>query len=149
MVKLLSEKLDEIDRRILEILKRDARMPFTDIGRELAISDATVHIRVKRMMDEGIIKKYTVEVDEVAFGRRISGFVLMNVKSGALEEVSKQLAENERISGVYEVHGPNDLIMKIGASDLDEMRDLILEIRKIPNVVKSELIPVFKIWKGN
>ena len=149
MVKLLSEKLDEIDRRILEILKRDARTPFTDIGRELAISDATVHVRVKRMMDEGIIKKYTVEVDEAAFGRRISGFVLMNVKSGTLEEVSKQLAENERISAVYEVHGPNDLIMKIGASDLDEMRDLILEIRKIPNVVTSELIPVFKIWKGN
>jgi len=145
----LSEKLDEIDRRILEILKRDARTPFTDIGRELAISDATVHVRVKRMMDEGIIKKYTVEVDEAAFGRRISGFVLMNAKSGALEEVSKQLAENERISAVYEVHGPNDLIVKIGASDLDEMRDLILEIRKIPNVVTSELIPVFKIWKGN
>jgi len=103
MVKLLSEKLDEIDRRILEILKRDARTPFTDIGRELAISDATVHVRVKRMMDEGIIKKYTVEVNEAAFGIRVSGFVLMNVKSGALEEVSKQLLENERISAVYEV----------------------------------------------
>ena len=46
----------------------------------MAISEATVHVRVKRMMDEGIIKKYTVEVDEAAFGRRISGFVLMNVK---------------------------------------------------------------------
>ena len=142
-------KLDEIDYKILEILRRGARTPFTDVGRDLGISDATVHVRVKRMMDEGIIKRYTIEVDEKALGRYVCGFVLINVKPGSLEEAANQLAENERISAVYEVHGPNDFIMKIEASDLDEMRNLILEIRKIPNVVTSELIPVFKIWKGN
>ena len=59
-------KLDEIDFKILEMLKRDARTPFTEVGRDLGISDATVHVRVNKMMDEGIIKRYTTVVDEEA-----------------------------------------------------------------------------------
>jgi len=140
-------KLDEIDHKILEILKSDARTPFTEIGRDLGISDATVHVRVKRMMDEGIIKRYTIEVDEEALGRNVRGFALVNVKPGYLEEVASQLVENERVSAIYEIHGPNDLIVKIGAGDLGEMRDLMLKIREVPNVATSEFITVFKVWK--
>jgi len=140
-------KLDEIDYKILEILRRDARTPFTDVGRDLGISDATVHVRVKRMMDEGIIKKYTVVVDEEALGRKVHGFVLINVNPGSLEDVAKQLVQNERVSAVHEIHGPNDLIVKVEAGDLDEMRDLVLKVREIPNVATSELITVFKVWK--
>jgi Lrp/AsnC family transcriptional regulator for asnA, asnC and gidA len=140
-------KLDEIDYKILEILRRDARTPFTDVGRDLGISDATVHVRVKRMMDEGIIKKYTVVVDEEALGRKVHGFVLINVNPGSLEDVAKQLVQNERVSAVHEIHGPNDLIVKVEAGDLDEMRDLVLKVREIPNLATSELITVFKVWK--
>jgi len=140
-------KLDEIDYKILEILRRDARTPFTDVGRDLGISDATVHVRVKRMMDEGIIKKYTIVVDEEALGRKVRGFVLINVDPGSLEDVAKQLVQNERVSAVHEIHGPNDLIVKVEAGDLDEMRDLMLKIREIPNIATSELITVFKVWK--
>jgi Lrp/AsnC family transcriptional regulator for asnA, asnC and gidA len=140
-------KLDEINYKILEILMRDARTPFTDVGRDLGISDATVHVRVKRMMDEGIIKKYTIVVDEEALGRKVHGFVLINVNPGSLENVAKQLVQNERVSAVHEIHGPNDLIVKVEAGDLYEMRDLVLKVRKIPNVATSELITVFKVWK--
>jgi Lrp/AsnC family transcriptional regulator for asnA, asnC and gidA len=124
-------KLDEINYKILEILMRDARTPFTDVGRDLGISDATVHVRVKRMMDEGIIKKYTIVVDEEALGRKVHGFVLINVNPGSLENVAKQLVQNERVSAVHEIHGPNDLIVKVEAGDLYEMRDLVLKVRKI------------------
>lgn len=140
-------KLDEIDYKILEILRRDARVHFTEIGRDLGISDATVHVRVKRMMNEDIIKRYTIVVDEEALGRNVCGFVLLNVKPGSLEEIANQLVENEKVSAIYEIHGPNDLIVKIGVGNLDEMRDLMLKIREIPNVATSELITIFKIWK--
>ena len=140
-------KLDELDYKILEILRRDARTPFTEVGRGLGISDATVHVRVKRMMDEGIIRRYTIKVDEEALGRKVHGFVLLNVRPGSLEETASQLVENEKVSAVYEIHGPNDLIVEIGAGDLDEMRNLMLKIREVPNVATSELITVFKVWK--
>jgi Lrp/AsnC family transcriptional regulator for asnA, asnC and gidA len=140
-------ELDEIDYKILEILRRDARTPFTEVGRDLGISDATVHVRVNKMMDAGIIKRYTIVVDEEALGRKVRGFALINVNPGSLEEAANQLVENERVSAVYEIHGPNDLIVKVEAGDLDEMRDLVLKVREIPNVATSELITVFKVWK--
>jgi Lrp/AsnC family transcriptional regulator for asnA, asnC and gidA len=140
-------ELDETDYKILEILRRDARTPFTEVGRDLGISDATVHVRVKRMTDEGVIKRYTVVVDEEALGRKVRGFALINVNPGSLEEVANQLVENERVSAVYEIHGPNDLIVKVEEGGLDEMRDLMLKVREIPNVATSELITIYKVWK--
>jgi Lrp/AsnC family transcriptional regulator for asnA, asnC and gidA len=140
-------ELDKIDYKILDTLRRDARTPFTEIGRDLGISDATVHVRVNKMMDEGIIKSYTIVVDEEALGRKVRGFMLINVNPGSLEEAANQLVQNERVSAVYEIHGPNDLIVKVEAGALDEMRDLVLKVREIPNVATSELITVFKVWK--
>lgn len=141
-------ELDEIDYKILETLMRDARTPFTEVGRDLRISDATVHVRVNKMIDAGIIKRYTIVVNEEALGRKVHGFALINVNPGFLEDVANQLVENERISEVYEIHGPNDLIVKVEAGDLGEMRDLVLKVREIPNVATSELTMVYKVWKG-
>jgi len=140
-------KLDEIDSKILETLKRDARTPFTEVGRDLGISDATVHVRVNKMMDAGIIKRYTIVVDEETLGRKVHGFALINVNPGSLEDVANQLVENEGVSAVYEIHGPNDILVKAEAGGLDDMRDLMLKIREIPNVTTSELITVYKVWK--
>ena len=144
---MLGVELDEIDYKILETLRRDARTPFTEVSRDLGISDATVHVRVNKMVDEGIIKRYTIVVDEEALGRKVHGFALINVNPGFLEDVANQLVENERVSAVYEIHGPNDIIVKVEAGGLDEMRDLMLEVRGIPNVATSELITVYKVWK--
>lgn len=140
-------KLDDIDRGILEILRKDARTPFTEVGRVLGISDATVHLRLKKMMEKGVIKRYTLEVDEEALGRKVYGFVLINVNPSSLREVASQLVQNKKVTAVYEIHGPNDLIVKVIAATIEEMRDLMLEIREIPSVTTSELITILKVWK--
>jgi len=95
----------------------------------------------------GVIRRFTIEVDEAAVGRRVSGFMLVNVKPGAVDDVSKHLAEIERVREVHEVHGPEDLIVKIRAKSLGRLRSVILKVRGIPDVVQTEFIPVFKTWK--
>jgi Lrp/AsnC family transcriptional regulator for asnA, asnC and gidA len=143
---VLDVSLDEVDRKIIEILRRDGRIPFTEIGRELEISDATVHVRVKRMQKENIIKRFTVIVDEEVLGKKVSGFVLLNVMPGSLEKVVDNLLEIECVNTIYEIHGLNDLILKILAADLDEMRDFLMNIREIQNVTSSELMAIYKAW---
>lgn len=140
-------ELDEIDRKIIEILKKDARKPFTNIGKDLGISDATVHVRIKKLIDEGVIKGYTVDVDRSILGRRICGFALLKVKPGQIEKVAKNLVNEEDISAVYELHGPSDLLIKVDVKDLDELREKMLKIRKMSKVTASELITVLKTWK--
>lgn len=140
-------ELDNVDYKIIECLRRNSRTPFTEIGKDLGVSDATVHIRVNRMLDEGVIEGFTVDVNEEALGRRVQGFMFVNVQPGSLKEVANQLVEHERVRIVYEIFGPNDLIVKVEANNLDEMRNLMLKIREIPNVVTSELTTIYKVWK--
>jgi len=145
---LLSDKLDDVDRGIIEHLSMNARTTFVDIGKALDVSDATIYNRVNRLMEMGVIKRFTIDVDETAIGKGVSGFVLVNVKPGSVKEVSKHLCEIERISEVYEVHGSEDLIAKVRAKNLGRLRSVILKVRGIPDVVETEFIPVFKTWKG-
>jgi Lrp/AsnC family leucine-responsive transcriptional regulator len=144
----LSLKLDKVDWGIIERLREDARMTFVDIGKALGVSDATVYNRVKRLMEMGVIKKFTIEVDEAAVGKMVSGFIMVNVKPGAVKDVSRQLCEIEKVGEVHEIHGSEDLIVKVRAKNLGRLRSVILEVREIPGVAQTEFIPVFKTWKG-
>jgi Lrp/AsnC family leucine-responsive transcriptional regulator len=145
---VLSEKLDEVDRGIIGHLRENARTTFVDIGKALGVSDATVYNRVNRLTEMGVIKRFTIEVDEAAIGPFAHGFILVNVKPGSVKEVSRQLVEIKRVSEIYEVHGSEDLIVKVGAKNLGRLRSVILKVRGIPDVVQTEFIPVFKTWKG-
>ncbi|MCW4021184.1 MAG: Lrp/AsnC family transcriptional regulator, partial [Candidatus Bathyarchaeota archaeon] len=109
--------------------------------------DATVYNRVKRLTEMGVIKKFTIEVDAAAIGERTHGFILVNVKPGTVKEVSRQFCEIKRVSEVHEVHGSEDLIVKIAAKNLSRLRSVILKARRIPDVVDTEFIPIFKTWK--
>ena len=144
---MLNLRLDKVDLGIIEILRKDGRKPFTEVARKLGISDATVHIRLKKMIDAQVIKGFTIEVSEATLGW-VTGFMLLNVKPSTVEEVSRQLAEIEGVSEVYEVHASDDLIMKITAKSLDMLRTVILKVGAIPNVVASQCLTVFKMWKG-
>jgi DNA-binding Lrp family transcriptional regulator len=148
VIRVLIEKLDEVDRGIIKHLRENARTTFVDIGKALGVSDATVYNRVKHLMEMGVIKRFTIEVDEAAIGPFAHGFILVNVKPGSVKEVSRQLVEIKRVSEIYEVHGSEDLIVKVGAKNLDRLRSVILKVRGIPDVVETEFIPVFKTWKG-
>lgn len=131
----------------MEYLRDNARMTFVDIGKALGVSDATVYNRVKRLKEIGVIKRFTIEVDESALGRKVLGFILVNVNPGAVGEVSKHISEIERVIEVHEVHGREDLIVKVMGRNLTRLRSVILKLRKIPDVAQTEFIPVFRTWK--
>ena len=128
-------------------LKENSRTTFVDIGKALDISDATVYNRVKRLTEEGVITKFTIEVDMRGRGKRTRGFILMSVAPGSVKEVSKRVCEIENVHEVYEIHGSGDLIVKVEGENLRKLRPVIFKVRQIPDVVDTEFIPVFKTWK--
>jgi Lrp/AsnC family transcriptional regulator for asnA, asnC and gidA len=139
--------LDDIDREIIEILKNDSRTPFTEIASVLGLSDSTIHVRLKKLRDEGIILRYTVDVNEDLIEKMVHGLIMINVNPGHLEEVVEKLIINDLISHIYEAHGDNDLIISTITRDLDELRELIIEIRQVQNIASTSLITILKIWK--
>ena len=140
-------KLDEIDFKILGFLRLNARTSYTEIGNALGIADSTVHIRVKKMMDEGVINRFTVDVNNEALGN-VTCLLMLNVVPGHFEEVVPSLISSEKIEDVYEVQGQHVAILKISANNLTEIRNEIVRIRKIPNVIESEMCTILKIWQN-
>lgn len=143
----MKPKLDEIDWQILQHLRANARKTFVDIGKTLTISDATVYNRVKRLVRLGVIRRFTIEVDEAAAGHRTRGFILVNVEPGSVTEASKQICGIKGVSEVYEVHGSEDFIVMVEADNLRKLRPVILRLRKVPGVINTEFTPIFKTWK--
>ena len=145
---LHSELLDDVNLRILDILGRDASRPFVDIAKELEISDATVHIRVKRLQAAGILRKFTITTDNVLLGYDHLAFVGINLSKGSRDEVLVALSQLEEILELHEMYGQFDLLVKIRSRNLEEMRDIIAnKISKIPQITEAQSMMVLKTIK--
>jgi Lrp/AsnC family transcriptional regulator for asnA, asnC and gidA len=147
-VRILSVEIDEVDLRILAILQDDARTPFTRIAQQLGVSDATIHLRVRKLEDAGVIEKYTIVLNEEKMGRPVTTYVLIRVDPGTVEDVCTRLLELEEVYEVYEIHERYDILVKIRGDSLDEVRNILIQkLRSIPDVVGSEAYTVYKTWK--
>jgi Lrp/AsnC family transcriptional regulator, regulator for asnA, asnC and gidA len=139
--------LDEINLKIIDILSRDSSTPFVEIARKIGISDATVHLRVRRMMNR-IIGKFTISVNNCRLGYDHLAFLGINVEPGFAEEVVHGLSNVEAVLEIHEMHGRFDLILKIRSKDLEEMRDIVVnKIRTLPHILEIELMTVLKSRK--
>lgn len=143
-----SELLDEVNLKILDILSRDASRPFVDIAKELEISDATVHIRVRRLVAAGILRKFTIATDNRLLGYDHLAFVGININEGSSDEAIAILSAFDEILELHEMYGQFDLLLKIRTKSLEEMRDMIAnKIGRIPQIREAELMTVLKTVK--
>lgn len=136
-------ELDDTDRAILEALQEDARTPFSEIARRIDMSSATVHDRVNRMEEAGVIEGYHAKVDPKALDYGISAVVGLQVEQGQEQETLGRL---EHIPGVQEVHlttGSWDVLMRVYAADADELRELMFDnIAQMDGFARSQTMVI-------
>ena len=132
-------KLDEIDHQILDILIDNARIPFTDISKKLLVSAGTVHVRVKKMEDAGILKGSSLNLDYEKLGYSFIAYIGLYLERNDLTE--KVLSELEKIPNVTVAHittGKFNIYCKLRAKDTKHAKDLIFAIDDIPGISRSE-----------
>ncbi len=140
--------LDYINLRIIDILSNDSSTTFVEIAKQIGISDATVHLRVRRLIAAGIITKFTISVDNNLLGYDHLVFMRLNTKPGFTDQVTQDLSYIEEVLEIHEMHNRFDLFLKIRAKDLNHMRDIIEhKIRTLPSIVETELMTVLKTKK--
>jgi len=143
-----SELLDEINLKIIDMLTRDSSRPFVEIAKELQISDATVHMRVRRLAAAGIIRRFTIATDSRLLGYGHLAFMGINMKEGSADEVTDRLSRLDEILEIHEIHGRFDLLLKVRARSLEEMRDIVVnKIRRLPQITDAELMAVLTTTK--
>ena len=133
-------ELDNKDRKILEILKTDARLPIREISKQAKMRPSTVHQRMQKLMQEKIIDKFTIKLDNKAVGENFIVFML--IKGGTSEYIDAKFLSNRHIKEVFGVTGEYDLLVKLKFANVEEFHDFILNFRKEKKEIQSTLTMV-------
>ncbi|MGD7045760.1 Lrp/AsnC family transcriptional regulator [Jeotgalibacillus proteolyticus] len=118
-------KIDEIDRKILELLTANGRLSYVDIGKELNLSRVAVRERVSQLTENGIIERFTVVINSEKVGKKVSGFFEVDCEPSSLVEVAQALADNPRVASCYQMTGPSTLHMHVLVEDFTDLEKFI------------------------
>jgi Lrp/AsnC family transcriptional regulator for asnA, asnC and gidA len=130
------EDLDEIDLKILEILRENARTPYVEIAKQVGLTDVAIIKRIKKLEARGIIKKYTIVVDPSRLGYRVVSITGINVEPTRLFNVVQELRNKNYVKYLALTSGDHSLIAVIWARDRDEIERIHRDIEKIEGVLK-------------
>jgi len=132
-------KLDDIDRQILDILIDNTKTPFTDIAKTLLISAGTVHVRVKKMEDAGIIKGSSLTLDYKKLGYTFIAYIgILLEKTSHTKFVLQALKLVPFVTVAHITTGKFNIFCKIRAKSTDHAKNIIFEIDDIEGVSRTE-----------
>lgn len=118
--------MDIVDLKILELLKENSRMSFNEISENVKKTEATVRRRVKKLVDEGIIKKFTVEYD-VDSKQKIYATIKIEPDFKDIKRILKELIQIEEISNIWRLSGDCGLFLRVDIDSIDKFNPLIEE----------------------
>ena len=132
-------QLDEVDNQILELLIENTRMPYTEIAKKLIISAGTVHVRVKKMEEAGIIKGTSLSVDYGKMGFSFIAYVgLFLSMTSKTQEVIESLKAIPYITVAHITTGKFNVFCKVRARDTSHAKEIIFQIDDIAGVARTE-----------
>ena len=127
--------MDDLDRRILNVLRRDSRTPYTEIAERVGTSEGTVRNRVERLIEDGTIERFTVTTRTGNIKAMIELGVAVDVDTSA---VSERVAEWEAVDFVWQVSGEEDIVLVVDAADTAAVNALITRARELDEVVSTK-----------
>jgi len=127
--------MDELDREILGILRRDSRTPYTEIASAVDTSEGTVRNRVERLIEEGVIERFTVSTRTGNVKSMIEIGVDVDVDTAAITE---RLAEWSEVDFVWQVSGEEDIVLVVDCVDTASVNQLITRARELDEVVSTK-----------
>jgi Lrp/AsnC family transcriptional regulator for asnA, asnC and gidA len=132
-------KLDETDHKILDLLIDNTRIPFTDIAKKLEISAGTIHVRVKKMEEAGIITGSSLQVDYRKLGYAFIAYVGVFIfKTSQTQFVLERISEIPFVTVAHVTTGKFNIFCKIRARDTSHAKEIIYQIDDIEGVSRTE-----------
>jgi DNA-binding Lrp family transcriptional regulator len=133
--------LDEKDLAILSILEKDSRRSTKAIASELGMPRATVHERIKRMIEKGIIRGFTVRLDHAKIGKPITAFILISFlpePTISQRNLAQDIALMEGVQEVHLISGEYDILVKVRGASMQSIGSLVIDrIRKLKGVGRT------------
>ena len=136
------DKIDNLDKKILSILSKNARIPFKDVAAEGGVSRAAIHQRVQHLIAGGVITGSGFDVNPKSIGYSTCTYVGMNLDRGNMyKSVVEKLQEIPEIVECHFTTGPYTMLLKVYARDNEQLMDLLNnKMQMIPGVTSTETL---------
>ena len=141
--------MEDIDRRILELLAADGRMSFTDLGKATGLSTSAVHQRVKRLETRGLIKSYAAVIDHDRVGLPLTAFISIRpIDPSQPDDSPERLRDISEIESCWSVAGDESYILKVRVATPVDLEDLLARVRAAANVSTRTTIVLSTPYEG-
>ena len=129
---------DEMDAKIISALGADGRRSYAEVGAEVGLSTAAVHERVKKMLDKGVIRRFSISVDPERVGLNFTAFVAIGNDGGIhCRDVAPRLRAMPQVEELHSVAGEYDFLAKIRTTHARALEDVIYQIKAIEGVART------------
>ena len=143
--------MDEKDLAILEKLMENARKPVKEIAKEVKLPRTTVAERIKKLVNKGIIRKFTAILNYEKIGMPITAFILVSFIPNpdiSQRELAREISKIKNVRVVYIIAGEWDLLLKVRGKDMEEIGKLVLDkLRGMKGVGKTVTCTCFSVIK--
>ncbi|RLF04370.1 MAG: AsnC family transcriptional regulator [Thermoprotei archaeon] len=139
--------LDEIDKELLRILQDNAKTPYSKISKRLGVSEATVHLRIRKLLKRGVIKRFQAIVDPEKVGKGTVAIIALTADPRKYEEVLEKLKEIPDVYEIYDVTGEYYTILKVRVGSREELTKILDEIGRIEGVESTRTMFVLRTIK--
>ncbi|MCE1178749.1 MAG: Lrp/AsnC family transcriptional regulator [Micrococcales bacterium] len=140
--------MEEMDRRIVDLLRADGRMSYTDLGKALDLSTSAVHHRVRRLEERGVIQGYAARVDPAALGLPLSAIISVTpTDPAAPDDLPDRLRGMSEIEACWSVAGDDHYMLKVRVATPGDLEDLIGRIRATANVSTRTTVVLSTPWE--
>jgi DNA-binding Lrp family transcriptional regulator len=130
--------MDELDHKLITLLRHDARRGISELAAELDVARATVRNRIERLEQAGEIVGYTVILKSDAVGLPVRGIMMIEVEGHSADKVIRSLGGLAEISAIHTTNGRWDLIAELGAATLTDFDAVLRRVRLIAGITGSE-----------
>jgi Lrp/AsnC family leucine-responsive transcriptional regulator len=136
--------MDETDARILDLLQRDGRGSYAEVGQAVGMSGPSAHERVKKLESRGVIRGYAALVDPTQLGYGVLAFIFIKQVPGTIAtDLTGNFAEIEEIEECHHIAGEADYLLKVRATDTRHLERVLHSIQAMPHVFTTETQVVF------
>jgi DNA-binding Lrp family transcriptional regulator len=139
--------IDDLERKIIREMNRNARLSFREIAKELGTSATAVVNKVKKLEASGVIRGYIPIVRPEYFGFELTAIIALRITKGKLLETQQRISEDRRVAAVYDVTGEWDSFVLGRFRGRDDLNDFLKGILSLPNVDRTVTHLVLNVVK--
>ncbi|KIC42476.1 AsnC family transcriptional regulator [Ruegeria sp. ANG-R] len=140
--------MDELDNRLLNALHRDARASLSELAELLGVTRTTVRSRLQRLKQSGEIVGFTVVTRQGVSESAVRGLMMLEIEGRGAERIRSRIAAMRQVRAVHSTNGSWDLIAEIGTDTLDELDEVLFQIRRMEGITRSETNLLLSTRKG-